>query len=287
MAIYSMTAYARQAVQTAFGELVWELKSVNNRFLDISLRLPEELNEIENFIKEKLKMNIGRGKVFANLTYMPGRNSPFQLDVNEGQLRQLQLAAAKIESFLSFQTDLVQLLKWPGVLSIKKQDMEDLTQSIYSLLDQSISDFLATRQREGLHLQGFIEDKLSKIQEELTKIESELPRVEMALRDKLTKKIQDLLLEVESQRFEQELLFYLQKIDVAEEVQRLKAHIFETVRVLKLGGVVGRRLDFLVQEMHREANTLGNKVNDIKAQQSSLEIKVLIEQIREQVQNIE
>lgn len=288
MTIRSMTAYSRQAEKAAWGEIIWELRSVNHRFLDLSLRLPEEFNELEMPVRSLVRQNLGRGKIMASLFYIPGDTAPFQLEINATILNQIVTVKDKLNEHFPISVDLVNILKWPGFLSnVATLQREQLMIATQNLLKTTLLDLIASREREGEELLIFIGHKLKKIDEQIEKIIQRLPHAETAHKDRLQSRLAELSVEVDSYRLQQEILFYLQKIDISEEVQRLRTHVNEMKRVLTTHEVVGRRLDFLVQEMQREANTLGNKINDILIQQASVELKVLIEQIREQVQNIE
>lgn len=286
-AIMSMTAYSRQTEKKYWGEITWELRSVNHRFLDLSLRLPEELNELEMNVRALVRQHVSRGKIMASLFYVPGEQEPFQSEINPAILKQLVSAATQLKQHFDLNTDFTQLLKWPGLLNIIPLHQDELLSTAKALLEKTLIDLVATRQREGEQLQHFIDLKLEKINTEIKKIESKLPQAETAHKERLQSRLTELTTTVDHQRLHQEILFYLQKIDIAEEIQRLTTHVIEMKRVLKVGGAIGRRLDFLMQEMQREANTLGNKINDLTIQQANVELKVLIEQIREQVQNIE
>ena len=291
--IRSMTAFASAETDTPWGALSFELRSVNHRYLELNPRLPDELRAIETVLRERVAAKLTRGKVDVNLRFRAIDAATAEIRVNEQVLDKLEAAAAAFaERFPKLSTDFASLLAWPGVLKREEVDQEGLRQAALDLLDVALADMLATRQREGERLGGFLRDRLDGIARTVDNVRTWLPDIRSALRTRLETKLAEITqgldsARLESGRLEQELVLQLSRIDVDEELDRLSAHIAETRRVLALPDAVGRRLDFLMQEFNREANTLGSKSVDQRTTQAAVELKVLIEQMREQVQNIE
>jgi len=286
--IASMTAFTRKTATMACGSLTWELRAVNHRYLDMSVRLPEAFRHLEKATRDEIQHFIFRGKVEATLKFQPGDEVPFDMVVNESLLQQLAEAARQVESqFSSVTVNMVDLLNWQGMLETKQKNVEAVDAAVIALLKEVLADFILMRQREGLGIKQFILDRLLSLERHAVTVEARLPMVKQQASDKILKRFSELSIELDSARLEQEMLWLVQKSDVAEELHRLRAHITEVQRVLSGGKVVGRRLDFLMQELNREANTLGSKSADALMTQAVVELKVEIEQMREQVQNIE
>jgi uncharacterized protein (TIGR00255 family) len=291
--IRSMTAFASAETDTPWGALSFELRSVNHRYLELNPRLPDELRAIETALRERVAARLTRGKVDVNLRFRASDAATAEIRVNDQVLDKLEAAAATFaERFPKLSTDFASLLAWPGVLKREEVDQEGLRQAAIDLLDVALADMVATRQREGERLGVFLRDRLDGIARTVDNVRTWLPDIRSALRTRLETKLAEITqgldsARLESGRLEQELVLQLSRIDVDEELDRLSAHIAETRRVLALPDAVGRRLDFLMQEFNREANTLGSKSVDQRTTQAAVELKVLIEQMREQVQNIE
>lgn len=286
--IRSMTAFAAGERAATGGSLSCELRAVNHRYLELSVRLPEELRTIETVLRERVAAKISRGKIDLGIRYRPAAASAGELKVNERLLAQLaELGQATAARFPSLQVNLTQLLQFPGVLEIAELDQAGLQAEALALFDATAAEFVAARAREGEKLAVVMRERLDGIERIVAQIRQWLPDIRTALRAKLENKLADLKLPLEPGRLEQEVVLNLQKIDVDEELDRLTSHIAEARRVLALPEAVGRRLDFLMQEFNREANTLGSKSVDSRTTQSAVELKVLIEQLREQVQNLE
>lgn len=286
--IRSMTAYAQ--LETAFegGQLSCELRSVNSRYLEQNLRLPEELRAIESALREKLASRISRGKVDMGFRWRSGLSSGADLQVNESLIGQLAGVAHRIHNrFPGMNTDFVELLRYPGVVVEESSDHASLHAAALVLLDKTLDEFIAARSREGEKLAVVIRERLHAIEAITVQVRQWLPDIRSALRAKLDAKLADLKLPLEPGRLEQEVVLNLQKIDVDEELDRLASHVQEAHRILSLPEAVGRRLDFLMQEFNRESNTLGSKSVDKRTTQAAVELKVLIEQVREQIQNLE
>ncbi|HST27410.1 MAG TPA: YicC/YloC family endoribonuclease, partial [Rudaea sp.] len=270
-----------------------ELRSVNHRYLELNPRLPDELRAIEPALRERVAAKLTRGKVDVTLRFRPNDDDASQLRVNDAMLDRLaQLAKSFDKRFPDLDVDFTGLLQWPGVLVQNDIDQEGLRDAALKLLDIALADMLATRGREGERLGVFLRERLDGIAKTVADVRGWLPHIREALRAKLQSRLGELkpaagLAQLEPGRIEQELVLQLSRIDVDEELDRLSAHIAEARRVLALPDAVGRRMDFLMQEFNREANTLGSKSVDSRTTQASVELKVLIEQMREQVQNIE
>lgn len=291
--IRSMTAFASAETDTPWGALSFELRSVNHRYLELNLRLPEELRAIEPVLREKVAAKLTRGKIDVGLRFRPKDAAAAEIRVNDTVIEKLQRVAAVLNGRVpELRTDFTRLLEWPGVLLREEVDQEGLRQTALDLLDLALADMIATRQREGERLGVFLRERLDGIARTVRDVRAWLPDIRSILRARLETKLAEIIQaadtsRLDSGRLEQELVLQLSRIDVDEELDRLSAHIAEAQRVLALPDAVGRRLDFLMQEFNREANTLGSKSVDQRTTQAAVELKVLIEQMREQVQNIE
>ncbi|UXI67898.1 YicC/YloC family endoribonuclease [Tahibacter amnicola] len=286
--IRSMTAYASAESTTPLGLLSCEVRSVNHRYLELSPRLPEELRSIEPQLRERVAARLTRGKVDVGLRLRSQGAAIGRLEFNEPLLAQLEQAAQRLGArFPAMSTDFVGLLAVDGVLVKPEIDQGEIHTAAFAVLDRALDDLVATRQREGERLCGFITERLDGIAATVAQVRQWLPDIRAALRAKLETRLADFRQTADPARLEQELVLQLSRIDVDEELDRLTAHLAETRRILKLADANGRRLDFLMQEFNREANTLGSKSVDQRTTQAAVELKVLIEQMREQVQNIE
>lgn len=284
-----MTAFTRQTNQSAEGTLTWEIRTVNHRFLDLNLRLPEYLPHLEPVFRQRISQKIHRGKVEATLRLGTGNKTSPHFVINEKFLEQLAAACSKVAGYFpDVQYDSVSILKWPGVIvESELEQPADVEKEVLELLDYAIEDVLQVRQKEGGRIQQFILERIGTINTIVIDINEQIPQLLAAEREWLQKKWADLQNDGNPLRLEQEMLLLIQKTDVAEEIQRLNSHCQSMSEALSHSGPIGRRLDFLSQEMHREANTLSNKALSTSLINASVEIRVLIEQIREQVQNIE
>lgn len=285
--IRSMTAYANAEETTPLGWLACEVRAVNHRFLETGVRLPDELRALEPAVREHIAARLSRGKVDATLRYRtPTAATDLLLD--ERTAAQLASAAETLKtSFPQLATDFAGLLDWPGLLVKPETDQEGLAQAALGLLDRTLDEFIAGREREGAKLATALRERLDGIDRIVTELRAILPAIRTALRAKLETRLADLRQAADPGRLEQELVLQLSRIDVDEELDRLDSHVAEARRVLALDEPVGRRLDFLMQEFNREANTLASKSVDQRATRSAVDLKVLIEQMREQVQNLE
>jgi len=284
-----MTAFASCEAEVSGYTLIWELRSVNHRYLDVSARLPEIFRSVEAPIRETVAQYLKRGKVDCNLFYKKDNQTEERIEINEGRLSELLRATSVIEKNMphSQAISALDILRWPGIQAEIREDLEPIHQAALTLLSQTLEQLVHAREREGSNIAEMVESRCQQIAEQMVLAKNRLPDVQQQLRDKLQKKIDTLLEEPEQSRLEQELVYFLQKMDVEEELDRLDSHIKEVRRILTQQEPVGRRLDFLMQELNREANTLGSKSADIQTTNVSVELKVLIEQMREQIQNIE
>jgi uncharacterized protein (TIGR00255 family) len=284
-----MTAFARLEHRDDLGGLVWELRSVNHRYLETSLRLPEELRAIEPTVRELVSKKLGRGKVDCNLRFEPGSNSSAGLKVNERLALQI-IEAAKEIGHLQHEAvppRTIDIMRWPGVLEAEKQDFTPLQQRAQELLVEALDSMVDNRRREGGRLAELIQQRCTALQQQVEKVRERMPIVLEGIRERLHTKLDELSDNLDEGRLEQEMAILCQRLDVDEEMDRLDAHLKEVAQVLQRDEPVGRRLDFLMQELNREANTLSSKSNDAETTKVAVEMKVLIEQMREQVQNIE
>ena len=287
--IRSMTAFAREQGHGEYGELTWEIRSVNHRFLESTVRLPEELRAIEPVVRERVTLRLGRGKVECNLRFKAATAAATELKVNDGLVDQILAAADKMAHRLhsSHQLSIMDLLRWPGVLETAEQDFTPLQEAAVELLDKTIDSLLDAREREGGRLAELIAQRITLMRAQVELARERMPQVIAAVRERLRSRLAEVAETLDQARLEQEMALLAQRLDVDEEMDRLRTHLDEVERVLKQDEPVGRRLDFLMQELNREANTLGSKSADSETTAVSVEMKVLIEQMREQVQNIE
>lgn len=287
--IQSMTAFARAQGQGNWGMAVCEVRSINHRYLEIGVRLPDTLHALEAAMRERIRHYIRRGKIECYLRYQPGDVAGADITINTHLADKVCKANVVIAKMLEnpAPVNTMDILQWPGILQIAEVDLEAIEDEVLKLLEKALQDLVEARMREGDELRQLFSQRIEAMKAELAKVRHRLPEIYTQQRTRLQTRFNDAKIELDSARFEQEIVLFAQKIDVAEELERLDAHISEVRRVLKQGGVVGRRLDFLMQELHREANTLGAKSVDVDTTRASVELKVLIEQIREQVQNVE
>lgn len=285
--IRSMTAFASGERATLWGTLGCELRSVNHRFLEVGARLPDELRSLEPVLRERIGARISRGKVDAVLR-LRAPEAVQSLSVNQALLDQLSELASRLDAgFPRLQVEFTSLLQVPGVLQVASADPVALQAEAMALLDTVLDDFIAARGREGEKLAVAIRERVDGVDRIAGEVRTLIPVIRDGQRAKLAARLADLPHPVDPGRVEQELVLWLQKLDVDEELDRLDSHVKEIRRVLKQTEPVGRRLDFLLQEFNREANTLGSKSVDTRTSGAAVELKVLIDQIREQVQNIE
>ncbi|MFT6274554.1 MAG: hypothetical protein ACJAZ0_000643 [Halioglobus sp.] len=287
--IRSMTAFAREALVTDQGTLTIELRSVNHRYLDCTFKLAESLRHLEPKLRDRAGKELARGKLDCLIRLQLDNESGPSLEIDQQQLERLLQSAATIAARLSESQALAPLdvLQFPGICRPAETSNEHFVTATETLFGQALATLAENRAREGSKLAELIEARLISIEQELLVTRALLPTLLQQQRDKVIARIEELKIDVDYARLEQELVHLAQKADVEEELDRLDAHIEEVRRVLKEGGACGRRLDFLMQELNREANTLSSKSLSSATTQSSIELKVLIEQMREQIQNIE
>jgi len=287
--IRSMTAFSRQQSSGELGDLVLEIRSVNHRYLDISLRLPEGLRSLEGVMRESMIERLGRGKVECSLRHQSPQLSGAALDIDEARVKQIAQVSRQIDAILYNPSPIssLEVLGWPGVLKTQTLDLQQMQTEVLAVLALALDDLIATREREGEKLAAVIEQRCAAMAEIVVQVNEKMPQILTQWREKLNSRLQQASLEVDADRLEQEMVYLAQKTDVAEEMDRLQMHLEEVRRVLAEDQPVGRRLDFLMQELNREANTLGSKSVDADTTRASVDLKVFIEQIREQVQNIE
>lgn len=286
--IYSMTAFARLEVKKDWGDAVWEIRSVNQRYLENFFRLPEQLRGLENTLREKLRQSLTRGKIECSLRIETKKQTNAELNLNK------ELANQVIQSLQWIKTqagegeiNLTDVLRYPGVVEAQEQDLDVISQDLLTAFDDLLTDFIAMRGREGEKLNDIIQQRLDAIAVEADKVRSQMPAVLQWQRERLLQRFEDAQINLDPQRVEQEMILLAQRVDVAEELDRLQMHVKETTNILKKGGAVGRKLDFMMQELNRESNTLASKSINADITASAVELKVLIEQMREQIQNLE
>jgi len=286
--IRSMTAYARREIKGNWGSAAWELRSVNQRYLETYIRLPEQFRGLEPVIRERIRARLTRGKIECNLRFELDPSAQSSLVLNEKLAKQLVEAA----NWVKMQSDEgeinpVDILRWPGVMSAEEQDLDAISAELLKALDGALDDFIAARESEGAALKTLIEQRLAGVSAEVVKVRAQMPNILQWQRERLVSKLEEAEVQLENNRLEQELVLMAQRVDVAEELDRLEAHVKETHKILKKEEAVGRRLDFMMQEFNRESNTLASKSINADVTTSAIELKVLIEQMREQIQNIE
>ena len=285
----SMTAFARLESTGSWGRTVWELRSVNHRYIEVGLRLPEDLRGLEGEVRNRIAARLNRGKVDCSLRFEATVTDEFQLKVKEPLARQLLNAAGIIAAMTPHAAPInpFEVLRWPGVIESPEVDFERLSLTILEQLDRALDQLIATRDREGEKMQTVVLQRCAAMRDIVVEMRTRVPAIIAAVKLRHQQRIEELAAGLDQVRVEQECALLAQRLDVAEELDRLEAHLSEVTRVLQQREPIGRRLDFLMQELNREANTLGSKSAHIDTSGASVELKVLIEQIREQIQNIE
>jgi uncharacterized protein (TIGR00255 family) len=285
----SMTAFARQEQHTELGDLTWEIRSVNHRYLEVSLRLEDKFRPIEMQIRKLFADKLGRGKVDAVLRYKSPEEQQSSVDFDYELAQALVTSCQQINALSGnvSSVDPLRVLQWPGVIKSETVDQAALNKSVMASLKTAVAELIETRKTEGQALQTMIEQRCEEIDQIAIETRQMMPGILEQQRQRLVEKVADLEVNLDPERLEQEIVMLAQKSDVAEELDRLQSHIVEVKNVLKRNEPIGRRLDFLMQELNREANTLGSKSIDTDTTRHSVTLKVLIEQMREQIQNIE
>ncbi|WP_287029837.1 YicC/YloC family endoribonuclease [Pseudomonas sp. UBA6310] len=286
--VHSMTAFARVERAGAHGTLSWELRSVNHRYLEPHLRLPDAFRDLEGAVREALRQGVSRGKIECTLRLAEAGGGE-ELQVDRTRAAQLIAAAESVAALIKQPAPLnpLEVLAWPGVLVADAADPQAMNAAALELFGEALAELKSGRGREGAELARLLNERLDAIAGEVAALREQVPQMLAGQRQKILDRFAEMRAELDPQRLEQELVLLAQKSDVAEELDRLSTHVGEVRRVLKAGGAAGRRLDFLMQELNREANTLGSKAFDPRSTQAAVNLKVLIEQMREQVQNIE
>ena len=287
--VYSMTAFSRQKLEHEWGSLTWEIRSVNHRYLEPSVRLPENFRNLENPIRRQLRDKLYRGKIECLLRFRTVEANQIDWQLNLDLISQLTKANLEINNNIGgdYKLSSLDILKWPGVISDQPIDEEIFNKEAMGLFEKALDDLMVVREREGASLRDAILKRIASIQGIIDSIQANMPSIILKQKENLLNKLEEIKAEFEPIRLEQEITLLAQKADVDEELDRLNSHLQEAKRVLDSGGQIGRRMDFLMQELNREANTLSSKSIVVETTQSAVELKVLIEQMREQIQNIE
>jgi uncharacterized protein (TIGR00255 family) len=285
----SMTGFARRETSGPFGVLVCEIRSVNHRFLESSLRLPDSCRSLEPALRQTLTAELRRGKVDCTILHRPAAPAAGPLEVDAAALERLLGRARELATAAGAHAriDVLDLLRWPGVLREDTIDAEEFAATVRELFTATLGELKAARAREGERLSGLIRQRCGTLAQLVAQVETRLPEVHARMRARIEERLAELGIEVNRERLEQELVLLLQRLDVTEELDRLRSHLEETERVLAAPEPAGRRLDFLMQEFNREANTLSSKAQDLEMTRAAVDMKVVIEQMREQVQNVE
>jgi len=285
----SMTGFSRCSTEQATASLVWELRTVNHRYLDVIVKLPEDLRGLESAVRKRIAETINRGKVECHLRYKSSETEQSELLINEDYATAILKACQKISKPLHQPSELnvIEVLKWPGVVRKPEIDLTPVMTAALNLFDQTLNELCESKKSEGQRLQEMLEERCAAMKLIVAQERKRRPELVKKTREKLLDRIKELSIEYDTNRFEQEIAYIAQKMDVDEELDRLESHFIEIEEILKREEAIGRRLDFMMQELNREANTLGSKSTNIETTQASVELKVLIEQMREQVQNIE
>ncbi len=287
--IASMTGFARREVTGSWGSLICELRSVNHRFLEAGFRLPDEVRSAEGELRQRLSRELRRGKVDCSITYRRPQGGEGALEVDTAALDRVLARVRDVARALPEQhtVNVLDVLRWPGVLRDESVAGEELLVAAHALFGSTLEDLIAARGREGVRLRELLEQRCSSLEGLVAQVRSRLPEVQARIRSRLQERLAELQANIDRDRLEQELALLLQRLDVDEELDRLTGHIAEIRRVVAGNEPAGRRLDFLMQELNREANTLSSKSQDLETTRGAVDMKVIIEQMREQVQNVE
>lgn len=287
--IYSMTGFATAAAELDAGSLTLEIRAVNHRYLDLQLRVPDELRALEPALREAISSRMSRGKVECRVIFAARTQTSNPARINHALLLQLSQWSDEVRAIMPNASELsvADVLRWNGMLESGSLSADSVRSAILELLQQALNDFAGTRAREGDKLRDFLLQRMAQIDALRTGVAPRIPAAIKAYEEKLRVRLLEALGSSDDDRLHQEISLFASKIDVDEELSRLHSHLTEMERVLAKGGAVGKRLDFLMQELHREANTLGSKSVDAEVSRTSMDIKILIEQMREQIQNLE
>jgi len=286
--VHSMTGFARQETNTEWGSLSWEIRSLNHRYLDTGIRLPDDLRLIEPQVRERVAAGVSRGKVECSLRFRP-QQARSSLTINQELAAHLIELSSELKSMQGDDTAMssIDLMRWPGVIEEGEADLQPLREIALELFDRTLEELIESRAREGRRLGELIELRCQTIDEIVNQVTPALPEIRQSQRERILKRLQDAVESYDESRLEQEMVLLFSKLDVDEELDRLLVHVQEIREILQRSEPVGRRLDFLMQELNREANTLGSKSAALQTTRSSVDLKVIIEQMREQIQNIE
>ena len=287
--INSMTGYATAARELAWGSVSVELRSVNHRYLDVSFRMPDELRPAETALREAIAATVTRGKVECRVVYALRSGAQNSAKLDDTLLAQLLDLNAKVRGALpdALTLGVADILRWPGMLGAEELPVDELRVTANELMPEVLREFTAARGREGEKLAAVILERAADMRTRIAVVQPRMPGIIAAFQDKLNARLQEALVSADDERVRQEIALFVNKIDVDEELSRLATHLDELQRILQKGGAAGKRLDFLMQELNREANTLGSKSVDIEVTRVAMDLKLLIEQMREQIQNIE
>ncbi len=288
--IRSMTGFARRERQGPWGTLTCELRAVNHRYLELSMRMPEELRGLENELRQHLAAALRRGKVDAGLYLRSTAAAPASLEINRPLLEQLLQRAAEVDALAGrppTPVDALDLLRWPGVVREAERDLAPVLAAALDLVRETAAELNESRSREGARIRDMLRTRCEALQQSVALVRARLPELAARIRARVAERVAQLGAQVGPERLEQELVLLAYKMDFEEELDRLGSHVTETLQILDSKEPAGRRLDFLMQELNREANTLSSKSQDVDTTRTAVDIKVLIEQMREQVQNIE
>ncbi len=287
--IYSMTGFASATRELATAALNIELRSVNHRYLDLQFRLPEELRALEPGLRELIVARLNRGKVECRIGLNALPNAQHAPELNNEAVKQLRALSEKLRAAWPSVHGLTaaDILRWPGMLGAQAVPLDELRAVCHETLHDVLADFTESRAREGEKLKALLLERVTAMEQQVAAVAPRMPQVIAAFQEKLATRLREAMVAADDERVRQEITLFINRVDVDEELSRLVTHLDEVKRILGAGGAVGKRLDFLMQELNREANTLGSKAVDIQVTKVSLELKLLIEQMREQIQNIE
>ena len=285
----SMTAFARIESQHEQGGIQWEIRSVNHRYLDVNLRLPEDLRRLDPKVRERIGARLNRGKVDCTLRVLPNPAATGGLAVDGDLAGRVAQAARTVAELLpeAAPVNPVDVLRWPGVVQAPAPDPELIERLVLGELDRALADLAGMREREGARIEAVIRDRLDELEAEVSRVREVLPAIVQGFGERMRARLAEVDATLDEGRLEQELALIAQRMDVAEELDRLEAHVHEVRSTVERSEPAGRRLDFLMQELNREANTLGSKSAAVTTSRASVDLKVLIEQMREQIQNVE
>ena len=285
----SMTAFSRQQLERDWGSLTWEIRSVNHRYLETSIRLPDALSGMESSIREIVRGRLQRGKVECRLRFRATNSSAADLQINKELAKKVSQVNSEIQNLIGSTLELnsIDVLRWPGVIIDQQFDTEALRSEAIQLFENTLKELIASREREGEAVKGMLFQRIASIRQIVASVRERMPYILERQRQFLSDKLEELKAELDPIRLEQYIALLAQKADVDEELDRLDSHLNEVERVIEITGQKGRRLDFLMQELNREANTLSSKSIVVETTLGAVELKVLIEQMREQIQNVE